>query len=63
MINFDAYTNENKIKHNLKWLYISDYLHRIIIGSFKSGKTNSLINLINNQPDIDHIYHEQNVNI
>ena len=24
MINFDDYTNENKIEHNLKWSYIPD---------------------------------------
>ena len=25
MINFDDYTNENKINHNLNWLYIPDH--------------------------------------
>ena len=29
MINFDNYTNENKIAHNLKWPYIPDHPHRI----------------------------------
>ena len=28
----------------------------LIIGGFGSGKTNALLNLINNQPDIDKIY-------
>ena len=57
MINFDDYTNENKAKHNLKWSYILDHPYRIlIIGSSGSGKTNALLNLINNQPDIDKIY-------
>ena len=57
MINFDDYTNENIIEHNLKWPYIPDYPYRIlIIGGSGSGKTNSLLNLINNQPDIDKIY-------
>ena len=28
----------------------------LIIGSSGSGKTNALLNLINNQPDIDKIY-------
>ena len=28
----------------------------LIIGSSGSGKTNPLLNLINNQPDIDKIY-------
>ena len=27
-----------------------------MIGSSESGKTNTLLNLINNQPDIDKIY-------
>ena len=54
MINFDDYTNENIIEHNSKWPYIPDHPYRIlIIGSSGSGKTNVLLNLINNQPDID----------
>ena len=57
MINFDDYTNENKIEHNSKWLYIPDHPQRIlIVGGSGSGKTNELLNLINNQPDIDKIY-------
>ena len=43
--------------HNLKWLYIPDHLYRIlIIGGSGSGKTNALLNLINNQQDTDKIY-------
>ena len=57
MINFDEYTKENKIEHNLKWPYIPDDPYRILfIGGSGSGKTNALLNLINNQPDIDKIY-------
>ena len=57
MNNFDEYTNENKIEHNSKWTYIPDHPYRIfIIGGAGSGKTNALLNLINNQPDIDKIY-------
>ena len=57
MINFDDYTNENKIEHNLKWTYILDHPYRIlIVGGSRSGKTNALLNLINNQPDTDKIY-------
>ena len=57
MINFDDYTNENIIEHNSKWPYIPDHQYRIlIIGGSGSGKTNALLNLINNQPDIDKIY-------
>ena len=57
MINFDEYANENKIEHNSKWPYIPDHPYRIlIISGSGSGKTNVLLNLINNQPDIDKIY-------
>ena len=57
MINFDDYANENKTEHNLKWPYIPDHPYRIlIIGGSGSGKTNALLNLINNQPNIDKIY-------
>ena len=57
MINFDDYTNENKTQHNLKRAYILDQPYIIlIIGGSRSGKTNVLLNLINNQPDIDKIY-------
>ena len=57
MTNFDEYTNENKIEHNSKWPYISDSPYRIlIVGGSGSGKTNALLNLIGNQPDIDKIY-------
>ena len=57
MINFDDYTKEIIIKHNSKWPYIRDYPYRIlIIGGSGSGKTNALLNLINNQSDIDKIY-------
>ena len=57
MVNFDDYANENKTQHNLKWSYIPDHPYRIlIIGGSVSGKTNTLLNLINNQPDIHKIY-------
>ena len=46
-----------KIKHNSNWPYIPDHPYRIlIIAGWGSGKTNALLNLINNQPDIDKIY-------
>ena len=57
MINFDNYSNENKTQHNSNWSYIPDHLYRILItGGLGSGKTNALLNLINNQLDIDKIY-------
>ena len=56
MSNFVDYANENKTKHNLNWPYIPGLLYRLLIGSSESGKTNALLNLINNQPDIDKMY-------
>ena len=57
MINFDDYTNKNIIEHNSKWPYIPDHPYIIlIVGGSGSGKTNALLNLINNQPGIDKIY-------
>ena len=43
--------------HNPNWPYIPDHPYRIlIIGASGSGKTNALLNLIEDQPDIDKIY-------
>ena len=57
MINFDDYANENRTEHNKNWPYIPDHPYRIlIIGDSGSVKTNLLLNLIENQPDIDKIY-------
>ena len=57
MINFDDYDNENKTEHNKKWTYVSDHPYRILtMGGSGSGKTNVLLNLIENQSDIDKIY-------
>ena len=57
MINFDNYVSENRTEHNRNWPYIPDKPYRIlIIGGSGSGKTNVLLNLIENQPDIDKIY-------
>ena len=45
------------MKKKKKWPYIPDHLYRIIIiGGSGSGKTNTLINLINEENDIDKIY-------
>ena len=57
MINFDHHVNENKTEHNKNWPHILDHPYRIlIIWGPDSGKTNLLLNLIENQPDIDKIY-------
>ena len=70
MINFDDYTNENKTEHNSKWPYIPDHPYRIlIVGCSGSGKTNALLNLINNQQILikdtymQKISMKQNINI
>ena len=55
MINFDNYVN--KTKHNKIWPYTPDHPYRILItGGSGSEKTNVLLNLIENQPDMDKIY-------
>ena len=57
MINLDSITNENNKKHNEKWPYIPNHPYRIlIIGGSGSEKTNTLLNLINEQHDLDKIY-------
>ena len=57
MINLDSTTNEKNKKHNEKWSYIPHHSYKIlIIGGSGSGKTNTLLNLINEQNDIDKIY-------
>ena len=57
MINLDSITNKSNKKHIQKWPYIPDHPYRIIIiGGSGSGKTNALINLINEQNYIDKIY-------
>ena len=57
MINLDNIVNNNNEKHNEKWPYIPDHRYRIlIIGGSGSRKTNTLLNLINEQKVIDKIY-------
>ena len=56
MINLDSITNKNNKEHNEKWPSAPDYPYRIMIGGSGSGKTNALINLINEENDIDKIY-------
>ena len=64
MINLDNITNENNKKHNEKWPYIPDHPYRVLmIGGSGSRKTNTLLNLINKQNDIDKIYlHARDLN-
>ena len=54
MINFDDVTKENMKEHNPNWPQIHDHPCRVlIVGGSGFGKTNSLFNLINEEPDID----------
>ena len=56
MMNLDNIINEKSKEYNKKWPYIPDRPYRIlIIGGSGSGKTNTLLNLINGQKDIDNI--------
>ena len=57
MFNLDNTTNEKNKEDNKKWPYIPDHPYRIlIIGGSRSGITNTLLNLISQQDDIDKIY-------
>ena len=52
MFNFDYITKEDIKEHNPKWPEMPDHPYKIlIIGGSGSGKTNALLNLINNEPD------------
>ena len=54
MINFDDVTKENMKEHNPNWPQIHDHPYRVLIaGGSGFGKTNSLFNLINEEPDSD----------
>ena len=57
MITLDSITNENNKEYDEKLPFIPDHSYRILItGGSGSGKTNALLNLINQQSDIDKIF-------
>ena len=57
MFNFDYIIKEDKKEHNPNWPEIPDHPYRIlIIGGSGSGKTNTLLNLINHEPEVDKIF-------
>ena len=54
MINFDHVTKENIKRHNPNWPQIPDHSYRIlIIDGSGSRKTNAILNLISNQPEVE----------
>ena len=54
MINFDNCIFENKTEHNSRGPHIPDHPYRnVVIRGSESGKTNALLNSLNNQLDID----------
>ena len=67
MFNFDYITKEEIKEHNPKWPKIPDHPYRILIVG-GSRKANTLLNLIDNEPDIDKIIYmlkihmKQNIN-
>ena len=57
MINFNDVSKENIKEHNSNWPQILDHPYRIlIVGGSGSEKTDSLFNLVSQQPEIDNIY-------
>ena len=56
MINFDNVIGKNIKKHNGNWPRNPENSFKILINEVSgSGKTNTLLNLVNHQPDIDKI--------
>ena len=57
MINLDDFTEEDISENNPDWPQIPNHPYKILeIWGSGYGKTNSLFNLIIQQPDIDKIY-------
>ena len=56
MINLDNIVNNNNKGQNENWPYTRPSYRILIIGGSGSGKTKTLLNLINEQRDIDKIY-------
>ena len=53
MFNFDVITNDNNVRYNLKWPYITDHLYKVLmIGGSGSGKRYALFDLIIEQDEL-----------
>ena len=54
MFNIDYITKEDIKEHNPNWPEIPDHQYRTLITEGSgSGKTNTLLNLVNHEPDIE----------
>ena len=59
MLNFDYITKEGIKEHNPNWPEIPDHPYRIlIVGGSEYGGKNTLLNLINHEPDIDSLKYQ-----
>ena len=57
MFTFDYITKEDIKEHNPNQLEATDHPYTIlIVGDSGSGKTNALLNITNNEPDIDKLF-------
>ena len=57
MINIDDVTKENIQEHKPNWPELLDHAYRIlVVGCSGSAKANTLLNLINHEPDIDKLF-------
>ena len=55
MFNFNYITKGDIKEHNPNWIPENTY-RILIVGVSESGKTNSTLNLINIEPDVDKTY-------
>ena len=63
MINFDDFIEEN-IQEHTNWHQIRDHLNKTLItGGSGSRKTNALLNLVSQLPDIDNYTCTQKIHL